>query len=222
MIQSKPWAIAAQWVLIYLSWVVLVTQCGCAAAPRGAPRAPLERADLAAVVEVTCAGSLYRGSAALVSDDIAITAMHVVAHPLFGACAHKPQLVLRLADGTDVAAEFERGWVRRDVARLRLVRRDFKPPNVISPRVAAPRLGEVVCSASAWPERQHSCGIVQSVDEGEVVFSAPVLRGNSGAGLYDQRGALVGIVTSGWFVPGTDISLGSGAAAIAREEYVAP
>jgi S1-C subfamily serine protease len=60
-----------------------------------------------------------------------------------------------------------------------------------------PLLGSSVCASVAEPRRGRKCGEVQPyVDPpGDLVMDVVVEHGNSGSGLYDDRGALVGIVT---------------------------
>lgn len=61
---------------------------------------------------------------------------------------------------------------------------------------AVPRLGDVVCSATAFPRREYKCGSVMmpSKPPGDIRINLVVEPGNSGSALYNARGELVGIV----------------------------
>ena len=62
---------------------------------------------------------------------------------------------------------------------------------------AAPRLGDVVCTATAHPRREYKCGqVMRSKDSppGDIRIDFVVEPGNSGSALYNAAGELVGIV----------------------------
>jgi hypothetical protein len=87
-----------------------------------------------------------------------------------------------------------------DIAKLEIVSDEgeelpwFRWP--IGPR---PKAGDVVCSESAIPTRARKCGTVTGLSESpsnrDIQFTNQVEGGNSGSGLYDEQGRLVGIVT---------------------------
>lgn len=61
-----------------------------------------------------------------------------------------------------------------------------------------PEVGDTVCEASGSPTWTYRCGIVQpnlaAGRDGDIRFAFKVEHGNSGSGLYDAHGHLVGIV----------------------------
>ncbi len=64
-----------------------------------------------------------------------------------------------------------------------------------------PRLGERICAATAFPRRLTRCGDAQTQTDppGNLIHTAIVEPGNSGSGVYDDRGRLIGIVTHLWY-----------------------
>jgi S1-C subfamily serine protease len=67
-----------------------------------------------------------------------------------------------------------------------------------TPAIASPMVGEMVCARVAEPNRGSVCGVVIAVGgkpDGDVTFTGAIEHGNSGAGVYDSTGHLVGIVT---------------------------
>lgn len=92
-----------------------------------------------------------------------------------------------------------------DVARLRLTTPLDGVPDVI---VSEPKVGNYVCAAVPYPQVGRMCGFIKdaaprdltdrisglnvSVDL-DVTFS--VISGNSGSGVWDLRGSLLGVVT---------------------------
>lgn len=64
-----------------------------------------------------------------------------------------------------------------------------------------PHIGDEVCEAAAVPSWTYRCGIVQpeafnAPADSDIRIDFKVEHGNSGAGLYDKQGRLVGIVTA--------------------------
>lgn len=195
--------VVALWLL--LGAILVLTLESCAHAPR--PRAPTAiekflREDAAAIeVLAECDGHYYSGSGVLVGGDLALTALHVA---LPAGCAATP--VLRVIGvGWRATATLEARWTRSDVARLRLARAlRGEPPTVRRDRVP---VGETLCSATATPRREHHCGALElgalSLDGGwRQRWGARAELGNSGSGVWDAEGRLVGIVTNGRFVGG--------------------
>lgn len=68
--------------------------------------------------------------------------------------------------------------------------------------VVEPEIGRRACSESAVPERGRHCGIVREVRyrdirqlSVDVDVSFTIASGNSGSGVYDSEGRLIGVVT---------------------------
>jgi hypothetical protein len=62
----------------------------------------------------------------------------------------------------------------------------------------APPLGTTVCAAPSRPVHVHKCGEVYPYTKppGDISFGIIVEPGNSGSGVYNEDGELVGIVTA--------------------------
>lgn len=149
------------------------------------------QAERAVEVGVLCEGkprTMQIGSGVLVDSRHVLTAYHVVSCRVVAAVAI-------LAGGQQVALSVERAAVSADVAWLVLA------GQVPVPRVEiadAPSPGARVCMESAQPARHRVCGLsmMRIHAEGqEIKFSFQPIPGNSGSGLYDSRGRLIGIVT---------------------------
>lgn len=194
------WLFAA---LIAGIWIVIVQVLGgCAGTPD--PSAPHLRdrqaqADAAVVVTHICTrpGTELRGlegSGVLIAPSRVLTAYHVV------ACASAFDAQVLSVQGRD-------GIPRRTAIVWRAPVIDLAVLSVVglsAPPVtyAAPVIGETACSENAIPEFTRSCGKVLAVRDmtaGErivnVQHSIPTEHGNSGAGVYNAAGALIGVIT---------------------------
>lgn len=152
--------------------------------------------------------SLSMGSGVLIDRRYVLTANHVV------ECQGAAAITVSLRDGFTMKAVVDRMSAIDDIARLDLRVEIDATPTVIGPR---PRLGEQVCVASAVPYRAWRCGLVEDLDDapGDIDHTGIVEPGNSGSGVYDDRGRLVGITThfrtcmNGQICGGSATSLGS-------------
>lgn len=208
-VPDQPWQdalIIAAYVAVVVLGLLLGTSvllsCATARPLRLAPEveSPLERhvrEDGAAIeIRAFCAGGVWSGSGVLIGGDRALTALHV-AWP--EKCRPAPLLHVS-GVGFAATATIEARWTTRDVARIRL----SSPTSVPAPRLGEVIVGDALCSASAVPERAHHCGLVEdgvaSIGGGSRQrWGARVELGNSGSGVYDSGGRLVGIVTNGRF-----------------------
>ena len=67
---------------------------------------------------------------------------------------------------------------------------------------ARPRAGAIICSEHAGPTAGRACGLITTVGEFpsgavtvDIFHTLPVAPGNSGSGVYDAAGKLVGVIT---------------------------
>lgn len=167
--------------VICLLGLLLALQVCCV--PRGHARTVAEQ-DAAAVALRSPCGSTASG--VIVSAREILTAGHFVV-----GC---PSSIYLARDAA--GAEY---YVRpdavndHDVARLRVLegQADLHGGR---PRVA--RAAGTVCIVAGQPARRRSCGHVVTTRPGEFLHTAPTVPGNSGSGIYDRAGRLVGIVST--------------------------
>lgn len=163
--------------------VAVLLSLSCATAP---PAPTIRsRAGLAYPVSTTCLVdgdvSFGRGSAVAVSPDQVLTAYHVVDN-----CPDPVILV-----GEELA-EVELVAPKADVARLRLLTGRFHGPFARAGKL--PEAGDEVCLVPSVPHAITECGMVVEAGDGRIEYSALTVPGNSGSGLYDRAGSLVGVV----------------------------
>lgn len=180
-------------VLVALLLFSALGTSGCRSPAIAAPRletgAGLTVAEQhAAAVRIDACG--YYGSGVVIGPGRVLTAAHVV----MKAC---PFLVVTAADGKRYRARRQVAWAD-DIA---LVYVSGLATQTVPP-IDGIGSGDRVCFAPGAPRRARSCGAVYSVTSriGGIYHSAITVPGNSGAGVYDLRGRLVGIVV--WYVKG--------------------
>ncbi len=134
-----------------------------------------------------------RGSGVTLGGDRVLTAWHVV---------HCPKGGIRLtvsASGLTYAAVVEREWTKLDVARIRVYGFQGRGHTFAKVQTLDP-----VCAASVIPFKRVVCGAIAETHAAvcpdglwchTAIYTAEAIPGNSGSGVYDSRGALVGIVT---------------------------
>jgi S1-C subfamily serine protease len=200
---------------LLIGFLCSVLLFGCASLPHG--RTVEEQELSAAKLHVSCGppgtdqtDRMLHGSAVIVSELRALTAAHVVGCTVNGAA-------LELADGRMVQVEIEAVSTQLDVARL-VAKEPLGAPPLTVARVLE---GDVVCVTSRSPAMARHCGEVVKAEENggllEIVHRATTVSGNSGSGLYDRRGRLVGIVTRK-----VNIVPGGGVASIVRRWFIEP
>jgi hypothetical protein len=183
----------------YIVLVALLASCYYAIHRPPVLRDHFAQEAAAVMVESTCTsdehdpyptGSITKGSGVVVGSRHVLTALHVV------ECPYIPQVRVTFPDGSWFFVVVEREYRGLDVARLELATAEQWP--IVPPIVAAPVAEEALCSSVVLPARGWSCGNVTLLHvgkHGSVMYTARTARGNSGSGVYDVAGNLVGIVT---------------------------
>lgn len=178
---------------LILAWAVLTATCGACAAHIPQPSFAHVTTPAAIRVDVECpSGTTRRGSAVAVGPRLVTTAAHVV------PCGRAAMVVLTLADGRVIPAYVSVTLDREDLAIL-LPTTDVADVRL---RLAPARPGPV-CFTAAAPERGVHCGSIERVVSGVIVLSGRIVHGNSGSGLFNAQGELVGIVTGRYATGGT-------------------
>lgn len=152
-------------------------------------------------IRTVCSNGVFAGSGVMVSPTRILTAGHVVRCQI-SETSFEPPLAIGVDGGDDEfhfatldSADFQEGV---DVAALTVDgMRKYFTPVTIGPQ---PDIGERVCASTGRkPRYAIKCGTVQprttADDTGTTRFDGIIEGGNSGSGLYDSRGRLVGIVT---------------------------
>jgi S1-C subfamily serine protease len=172
---------------------LIATCCAGTAANVADRRSELEKTERgrAIPIGVMCRGSdgalvTHIASGVLIAPNRALTAFHVIDCP-----EAFPVVVI---DGTAIPAQVDATEPLADLARLTFPR-GGKPWGT---SVAVVTKGDRICVASAAPAPDYQCGKVREFRDtldGDVEHTAVVRPGNSGSGVYDSRGRLVGITT---------------------------
>ncbi len=189
------------WITV-LVWTAMLTMCGsCAAVPKGTAR-PTSFAQIDATVKIRtwCIDdtqlpaiklSAAGGSGVAIDGHRVLTAQHVI------DCDEGwSAITVEMPDGRRFGANVARKYgTDVDIAELR-VEEDLGVPLAAIAR-RDPNLGDEVCISTAVPERTWQCGKVTKYGDppGNMRHTIPVQRGNSGSGLYNSAGQLVGIIT---------------------------
>lgn len=177
-------------MIALIIFIVLLATCsGCGRLPNAErPRSVVQEYDAAVKLTVTCAsGSQPFGSGVIVGPEHVVTALHVVAcDGIITATEVNGTVTLMIVDQVHPLL---------DVARLQVAGtyrfRDARP------RIwTVPAIGDEVCVVPGFPSRGRACGDVErGGTPTNFPHTATTEPGNSGGGVYDSRGRLVGIVT---------------------------
>jgi S1-C subfamily serine protease len=133
----------------------------------------------------------YRGTGIALGPRRVLTAGHM-------ADCNVQGLYVELPNGSHAFASVI--WLSRarDLALLSIPNGSLGD-TLASPEVAAVKIGETVCAHVADPKVDTLCGVVTSVGGPggrDVNFTGAVQHGNSGAGVFNAQGKLVGIITA--------------------------
>lgn len=197
----------------------LIAAAGCVHEARGRSAAvALESTVLITTVCLAADGSggTWVGTGVIVNDHTVLTAAHIAEDPPGTACLRSARMV----NGRRYALIHGKTLPGRDLASLVTVLETFSPtyPIVYGP---PPAFGERVCSMTAYPRALWRCGEAQTAEEppGDLSHTIVTEGGNSGSGVYDTRGRLVGIITHRWSCSNGQYC--GGRMATLRPEYVA-
>lgn len=179
-------------------------------------RTDLQQMNAAVIVHADCAKGGGTGSGVIVSSREVITAAHVV------ACddGADPQSVSVLYAGSLARMEITGTYPDHDIARLRAPASRFPPPYALE--IAPVSLGQRVCVATRFPEITRRCGTVTArltVPTLDVRYSQCTIPGNSGSGIYDERGRLVGLSLASLRHTDTGTCMGGAGTALAGREW---
>jgi S1-C subfamily serine protease len=154
-------------------------------------RTPAEQRAAAVVIYESCPDGIkeHRASGVVLGPYDVLTAAHVVDNTAH--CTYSVETLRGRKYEVHLVAEL----IVSDVARLQSDSAlDGASPVTIGP---TPLLEAELCIATAWPKRTHACGTVDAyrLGAGDTGVGVVVEPGNSGSGVYDAMGRLVGVVT---------------------------
>ena len=177
--------------------VTAATCLSCVTPLRMLTRTPAQQHQATVTVQTECAMGGGGFGTGVIHDGRVITAAHVA------TCQIAPGFVVEGVTKVDPGDGIWRNTnlstldLEADLAVLTVPGLEaYTTPIEVGP---VPLMGDVVCaSTGAVPYYAIRCGVVgpssPSSKTGDIVFDSVVVPGNSGSGLYDRHGRLVGIV----------------------------
>lgn len=175
--------------VLALALTLLLAACG-AQLPK--PRTVKQQRETAVSIFTFCPDEQGWGSGVLLDGRHVLTAAHVV---------HCGMPILRVetrAGDVRMMHPLKVDW-ENDLALIVIDDDELRFPYPVPGAVIGPRPpeGEVVCLESGRPDRARQCGEVLEYGRGagNMAHRALTVPGNSGGGVYDESGRLVGIVT---------------------------
>ncbi len=194
---SRAYGLLAGLIVLLLG--LIVADAGCT--PMHAERGPQAALEQAVKITATCFGddgsiTGFYGSGVIVDSKTVITAAHVARDPDGYTCFR----VVEMTNEHKYIVTPGVILVERDIATLKLDSSEsFDPtyPVIYGP---SPGFGERVCAMVAHPMWLWRCGDAQMsvAPPGDRIITITVEPGNSGSGVYDAQGRLVGIITHRW------------------------
>jgi len=179
-------------------WVALLTACGGTQPRYESPYATPSEKQRAAVVSlhVACLDveegvQMWRGSGVITDNHTILTADHVADCP-----SGVSEMIAQTVNGEIYVVTVSKQLPKYDLAQL--TSEEALPwfQFAIGPR---PEVGDLVCSESGIPLRARKCEYVTAVrgdpSDKDISYKAFVVQGNSGSGLFDSQGRLIGIIT---------------------------
>ena len=201
--ETEPFAWGLISSLYYLLFIAVFTQLSCRTPTQytaGGLRASTTSAFAAEVHAVCSNRTKGNGSGVLVGGEFVMTAWHVIDCGEGGKVLH---VTVKIGAETFIG-DVVREWRSRDIAKLRVY--GLPPRPVVT--IASIADGDRLCSASTYPYTRSVCGPVYTIYDtvcpklewchnANYLGDGPVIPGNSGSGVYNAKGALVGLVTGG-------------------------
>lgn len=188
--------------------LVALVCCTCRTPDPDTPRVDKMAEGIDRLVHVqACDAS---GSGVNLGNGRILTALHVAAYcPVYLVTSH--------ASGHVAFGSLELGHVD-DLAIIRVAPVEAAPPV----RVASVQPGTVVCAMVASPEPGVRCGhVVKAMPgKGGIEHTVPTQKGNSGGGLYDTQGNLVGVIVTCNLTDGKCDGSGGGATAVGGMRWI--
>jgi hypothetical protein len=152
-------------------------------------------------IQVQCEEGTYMGSGVAIDGTHVITARHVVTCDI----GEPMTILVKLRNGMrifmDLKAHAAEG---RDISLLEAPDPGYSYFTTAEIRQDPPKIGEMSCvvSGQLWDEYSlRKCGAVGMVTDQYIVSSFHAVPGNSGSGLYDADGRIIGILVMGKWAP---------------------
>lgn len=198
-IQNSPGSYGILAGLLVLLFAAIVND-GCAMTSTSMPgRGAYEALEQAVSIDAVCLaadGSVvgFYGSGVIVNRHTILTAGHVAQDPPGYLCGR----VATMSNGHKYSVTAGVVLPDRDLGAL--VSADAFDPTLSITYGPKPAFGEHICAMVAFPMALWRCGEAQGDDAppGDVVHTITVEPGNSGSGVYDAQGRLIGIITHRW------------------------
>lgn len=161
--------------------------------PYGEARGLFTQARSAVKISTEC-GS---GTGVLVDQKHVLTAHHVLNCAPWPKTKFSAKAAVQLYGGVKYEAAYDKLDGKMDIAKLELP----EPLDVIPVRLARAKLGDIVCMATAVPERLVKCAKVVVLRDSKSTRDIGtehdnIWFGNSGSGVYNSDGELVGIASA--------------------------